>query len=224
MAGAGGTPFGYGTWDEFVIAFKKSFAPTNSQGEAMAALLNLSQGRRTLVEYTAEFTQLALCTKVTDDINRCNYYLIGLDYDLREKLFATGQVVFDHFDGLIDNANEIDNNNCRLAAIKQSHRRGNFQTQNNSSYCPCYVPSTSQKDPNAMDVDRSNFTCLTPKEKAKLIKSGGCFYCHKDGHQFKNCPTKPARNAHQTSIPEETGASIAELSDEEDISACRMDF
>jgi hypothetical protein len=174
--------------------------------------------------HTAEFTQLALHAKVTDDINHCNYYLIGLDYDLREKLFATGQVIFNHFDVLVDNANEIDNNNCRLAAIKQSRRRGNFLSQNNSSYRPRYVPSTSQKDPNAMDVDRSNFTRLTSEEKAKLIKSGGCFYCRKDSHQFKNCPTKPARNACQTSVPEETGASIAELSDEEDISACRMDF
>jgi hypothetical protein len=52
VARAGGTPFGYGTWDEFVTAFKKAFASTDSQGEAMAALLNLSQGRKSLVEYT----------------------------------------------------------------------------------------------------------------------------------------------------------------------------
>jgi len=40
-----------------------------------------------------------------------------------------------------------------------------------------------------MDVDRAQ---MTPDEKEKLLKSGSCFRCKKQGHMARQCPTKTA--------------------------------
>jgi len=42
------TPYGYGTWADFVTDFRKAFSPVDVQGTAMAQLMNLHQGRRIL--------------------------------------------------------------------------------------------------------------------------------------------------------------------------------
>jgi len=46
-----------------------------------------------------------------------------------------------------------------------------------------------ERDPDAMDVDRAQ---MTPDEKEKLLKSGSCFRCKKQGHMARQCPTKAA--------------------------------
>ena len=47
----------------------------------MAQLVNLRQGKKALTEYIATFNQLALCAKVTNDVNKCNYFIQGLPED-----------------------------------------------------------------------------------------------------------------------------------------------
>lgn len=32
---------------------------------------------------------------------------------------------------------------------------------------------------------------LTPEERNRLMKTGGCFYCRQPGHVLANCPSKP---------------------------------
>jgi hypothetical protein len=220
----GGTPYGYGSWADFTRDFKRAFAPTNSQGDAMASLMNLRQGKSPLVEYIAEFNQLSLRAHVTDDINRCNYFTKGLNPEFMKKLFTTGQAILDNFNSLIDNCNQLDHDWRRYESFRaeSSGRNNSYSYQNNPR--PRYAPNTSnQKDPNAMDVDRSQFTKLTPELRSQLAKEGKCFYCRKPGHMARECTGKPAKKVRQGGVPE-TPASIEELDDEEDISACRMDF
>jgi hypothetical protein len=38
-----------------------------------------------------------------------------------------------------------------------------------------------------MDVD---FTQMTPDEKERLLRSGSCFKCKKQGHMSKDCPMR----------------------------------
>lgn len=44
-----------------------------------------------------------------------------------------------------------------------------------------------EKDPDAMDVDR---TFIDTSEKEKLMKLGSCFRCKKQGHLSQECPTR----------------------------------
>ncbi|GBE80497.1 hypothetical protein SCP_0302120 [Sparassis crispa] len=54
------------------------------------------------------------------------------------------------------------------------------QGKGRSVHRPYY--STSAKDPNAMDVDRINISCLSPDERLKRMKEGLCFLCGQKGH------------------------------------------
>ena len=56
-----------------------------------------------------------------------------------------------------------------------------------------------------MDVDATTttqFTKLTPEERAQLAKEGRCFRCRLQGHMARNCPknTQPAK-ARETTAP-----------------------
>ena len=53
-----------------------------------------------------------------------------------------------------------------------------------------------QRDPNAMDI-----RALTPEERTRLMKIGGCFRCRKPSHLAKDCP---GPNATSTSTPNMT--------------------
>jgi hypothetical protein len=48
-------------------------------------------------------------------------------------------------------------------------------------------PKKKEHDPDAMDVD---YTQMSPEKKQQLMKSGSCFWCEKQGHLSKDCPTK----------------------------------
>ncbi|KAF9228873.1 hypothetical protein BS17DRAFT_649614, partial [Gyrodon lividus] len=52
---------------------------------------------------------------------------------------------------------------------------------------PHYVPRTTERDPNAMDVDA---VCLEQAERDKQFKNSQCFGCGKQGHVSQNCPDK----------------------------------
>jgi hypothetical protein len=47
--------------------------------------------------------------------------------------------------------------------------------------------------PTPMDIDalRCKPSPLTPEERARLQRTGGCFYYRQSGHVIANCPSKP---------------------------------
>jgi hypothetical protein len=48
-------------------------------------------------------------------------------------------------------------------------------------------PKKKERDPDTMDVD---YTQMSQDKKEQLMKSGSCFWCEKQGHLSKDCPTK----------------------------------
>ena len=104
------TAHGYGTWNKFVQEFKRAFSPVDTQGTAMAQLINLRQGKKDLTEYIATFNQLALCAKVTDDVNKCNYFIQGLNAEFADTLVLQGQCHFTDYAKLTSNCISFANN------------------------------------------------------------------------------------------------------------------
>jgi hypothetical protein len=54
--------------------------------------------------------------------------------------------------------------------------------------------SGSVKNSNAMDLTPGHICArgtLTKDKRAKLMATGGCFHCKKQGHMSRNCPDKP---------------------------------
>ena len=171
------TSYGYGTWADFITEFK---------------LMNLRQGKRSLTKYIAEFNQLTLHAKVTNDINKCNYFIQGLPEEFADTLVLQGQCHFNDYNKLTDNCLQLTNDCARLEGIKQvqgfKNRHLNY---NGNSSCPYYIPSyrPPQKDPNAMDIDTTDICPgkLSDQEREYLHNNNGCFHCRKLSHISKDC-------------------------------------
>src|SRR4051812_37149751 len=91
-----GTPT---TWNEFCTAFREHRIPKGLMDRKREEFCNLTQGRRTVDEYSREFNRLALyATKeVSTDSKKKERFHRGLNSELRRKLnlhdFATFQVL-----------------------------------------------------------------------------------------------------------------------------------
>jgi hypothetical protein len=48
-----------------------------------------------------------------------------------------------------------------------------------------------------MNVD---FTQMTPDEKERLMRSGSCFRCKKQGHMSKDCPTRQKSSIREAKV------------------------
>ena len=101
-----------------------------------------------------------------------------------------------------------------VARVKEKYSQGLIgPRQNINQHTPRDYTSHSQHrspqpNPNSqhvpMDVDAATtqFTKLTPEERAQLAKEGRCFRCHLQGHMARNCPknAQPAK-ARETTTP-----------------------
>jgi hypothetical protein len=193
---------GYGTWDDFLIDFNKTFDPIDSVGTAMAKLNNLRQGDD-LGEYLADFRSLCARAKITDFSAKKDYLFRGLKNGLLQKLCDSGEVP-DNYEALIKKISNIDSAYHLLLAHKSRNNNRNSGNQRNSNFRPRYNPPA--RDSNAMDIDRTDsqpLARLTPEEKDKLFKAGACFKCRKPGHRANACPTRQNNPVRRETIPEE---------------------
>jgi len=86
----------------------------------MAQLVNLRQGKKELTEYIATFNQLALRAKVTDDVNKCNYFIQGLPEEFADAIVLQGQCHFTDYRKLTENCLSFANDRARLEGIKRA--------------------------------------------------------------------------------------------------------
>jgi len=86
----------------------------------MAQLMNLHQGKKSLTEYITTFNQLALCAKVTDDVNKCNYFIQGLPEEFVDIIVLQGQCHFNDYKKLTENCLSFANDRAHLEGIKRA--------------------------------------------------------------------------------------------------------
>ena len=80
-----------------------------------------------------------------------------------------------------------------------------------------------------MDVDATDVRLgkLTDKDREYLRENNGCFKCRKLGHMARDCRVKfanPTQDSKGKSKAPVKVAKIEEVSDDEEETACRMDF
>ena len=64
-----------------------------------------------------------------------------------------------------------------------------------------------------MDVDR---TYMSNDEREKLMRSGSCFRCKKQGHMIADCPSKPSKSTIQEATVETPKKGKKKDKDQED--------
>ncbi|KAF9227579.1 hypothetical protein BS17DRAFT_773981, partial [Gyrodon lividus] len=167
--------------------FKTAFLPTDSTGDAIAKLSTLYQ-KGHIEEYISEF-RIAASLSIPTSIDK--WYEKAL-------LFKT-----------------------QWTKAQAINNRAHFPSSNSHpTVCPTpqnprYVPRTTERDPNAMDVDAVH---LEQAEQDKQSKNGQCFGCGKQGHISQNCPDKnrPSRERRIRQVWQPFTPRVEEVPDEED--------
>lgn len=168
--------------------------------EASKRLLTLTQGARSVAEYSVDFRTLA-AEAAWDDSALQSVFVNGLSEQLKDELALKDESK--DLDDLITTAIRIDN---RLRERKRE-RSSRHSTVTNTRNAPPRGPSGFTVPPDStaqlsqasteaepMQLGRAK---LTPAEKQRRIQAGECIYCGQLGHFLITCPSRPKGLAHQ---------------------------
>jgi hypothetical protein len=193
------------TWEDFKSAFTDRFTPPDAVNAARKRLASLTQGRRSVAEYTSDFRSCLRIIKNMDDGTSLFEYLRGLEKstgrevrlrqpkDLKEAitqativhsiLFPDGppapqpQAIHTPTSG--PTPMDVDNMRIFFANMTNLFASG--------------APPTAV---NAFSQPQSFPKRLTAEERAECMRTGSCFRCRRQGHMGPDCrafPNKPRR-------------------------------
>jgi hypothetical protein len=172
-----------------MIAIRQQFVPVNTSISAYDRLQRLSQ-KTSVNAYNHEFRAIMLELPDMDQATRMNYYLRGLKDNLRP--FVAMQQP------------------ATLAAAETIAERVDAVTFKPTNRTPGFRPNPAYRAPGGpapMDLDA--ISKLTPAERDRLRRSGGCFRCRQSGHLARDCPMPnrrpPPINVIETPEAEDSG-------------------
>lgn len=187
-------------FEVFQNELRKVFDHPVKGKEASKRLLNLSQGPRSVAEYSVEFRTLA-AEAGWDDTALQSVFTNGLSEQLKDELALKDDS--HDLDSLVSTAIKIDN---RLRERRRERTTRHVTSSTTSRSAPPRVvfsaPSTAtcgQPPPASSEVEPMQLgrAKLTPAERQRRIQSGECIYCGQLGHFLITCPSRPKGPAHQ---------------------------
>jgi Retrotransposon gag protein/Zinc knuckle len=171
-------------WTEFLIRFKRTYVSSTAKESAYVKMQKLKMKSDQLDEYIAEHdTLISELGWDPDSEMACHSFREGLPDPLARRVIE--------MEGLPDTTKKwvkyAQKYHSRWAMGKALGYFGKRDAKGKDK--PKWNPHSKkkEKDPDAMDVD---FTQMTPDKKERLMKSGSCFRCEKQGHLSRDCPTK----------------------------------
>jgi Ty3 transposon capsid-like protein/Zinc knuckle len=155
------------TWAAFLTALRLQFVPVNTTISAYDRLQRLSQ-KASVNAYNHEFRTVMLELPDMDQATRMNYYLRGLKDNIRP------------FVAMQQPAN--------LAAAETIAERVDAVTFKPTARGSGFRPNPNYRSPGgAVPMELDAITKLTPGERDRLRREGGCFRCRKKGHLARDC-------------------------------------
>jgi len=112
----------------------------------------------------------------------------GINQGILTKIFAL-ETLPEKIENWYIKASKFDAAYRHLQEINERRKGGPSTATTKRSFTPRYTPTTSSKDPNAMDVDQITTTIdrLTTEQREKHIRENRCFNCHRIGHRADKC-------------------------------------
>uniref|UniRef100_A0A3B3ZLD0 CCHC-type domain-containing protein n=1 Tax=Periophthalmus magnuspinnatus TaxID=409849 RepID=A0A3B3ZLD0_9GOBI len=166
-------------FEAFINEFKLVFSHPHYRADAASRLLDITQGSRTVADYTVEFWTLAAEVDWSDSALKA-VFSKGLRDSLKDELASRDEP--SDLKALVTLANRVDN---RL----QERRR---QARHSPVRSTARFPSPTAEEP--MQIGRAR---LTAEERIRRRAAGECFYCGRRGHFVAACPARPKERAQQ---------------------------
>jgi hypothetical protein len=208
-------------WNWFLQRFQRNYISTTKKEDAFVKIKALKMKGKQLDKYITEHTTL----------------LAELDWDPdSEMAIHTFQEELPDamVKKIIDQYGFPDTMKVWHHVTHQQHSRyamgkalGYYRKKKDKNQWQHTLGHKKKCDPDAMDVDRAQMDVDT---KEKLLKSGSCFRCHKQGHMARQCPLKSEIRA--TDATPKKGKEKAKTREDkpppyesimEQISACSME-
>jgi len=172
-------------WQDFLVRFKNAYLSTTQKEDAYVRMQKLQMKGDLLDEYVTDHKTLVseLGWDYESEMS-CHSFREGLPKTLAKRIIET-EGLPETYSRWIKYAQKY---HSRWAMSKALGYYGK-PNQDKPKWNPHKPKERKERDPDAMDVDRAQ---MTPDEKEKLLRSGSCFRCKKQGHMARQCPTKTA--------------------------------
>ncbi len=166
------------TWDAFRAAVTERFQNPHFQMQIRAALGALRQGKASVLDFNERFQQMQVQAAGIDAESLLQHYFTGLNAEVRR--FVRIQNPGDVFEAM------------RLAVATED----TLAEEISKNPAPAAASSAPQT-PRAVAAfvtaaGAPRLSKLTPEERERLGKAGGCFRCRQLGHFAAACPMFPA--------------------------------
>jgi hypothetical protein len=184
------TPVNFGTWADFITAFKKHFVPAEGEMEAGHLMYNTRMGNRAFNEWYQEWSNYASRAGV-DAKTKMFAFRQNLPAALHQKILGVTPQP-DTLDALAEKAREFD----RLWRL---YNRPAFSGPRSGQRDRNNVRSTTMGQEDGQSTQINLFTGhdqspvigkISKEEKDRRFKAKLCFYCGKPNHMAKDCRTK----------------------------------
>jgi hypothetical protein len=173
-------------WEWFIERFQRTYVSSTKKEEAFVRMRSLKMKNEQLDEYIAEHqTLMAELEWDPDSEMALHSFREGLPDIMARKILDQ--------DGFPETMKGW------IKAAQRTHARyamgkalGYYGKKKSPGTFPHNTQTKRKRDPDAMDVDRAE---MDPALREKLMKSGSCFRCQKQGHLARDCPKKKERDA-----------------------------
>ncbi|KAI0524336.1 hypothetical protein KFK09_003703 [Dendrobium nobile] len=192
------------TWDEFTAVFRMWFVPPSAQRQMQEAFMRLEQGRKSVMEYEAEFTALARYAAhlIPTAEEKCYRFLHGLNRELRHPLVPFR---IHEFSELVERARLIeidlatpvpryDDTRRRRDDVRRDDSGRDRDREKRSRYEGSNGSALGSASRSASIVSSGGSgTCIHCGRRHAgqcYLLTGQCFHCGQQGHRAADYPQK----------------------------------
>lgn len=176
-------------FSDFLAKFKGVFDRKATTTTAGQRLLALKQGKRSMADFSIDFSTLAEQTKWGEEALK-SALLTNVNEEIRNELIL--RELPSSLDALLALCIRVDDQVRAHRSARSGHAPLDFCGTSTAARGPRDADTWDEEEP--MQLGRSR---LSPAERQRRLASGECVYCSRKGHSVSSCPTLAKGRAHQ---------------------------
>ena len=177
------TDFTLGTFDDLIKQITADFSPFDGARDAIREMKGMKLGNDSIEEHVNKFKMLVTKSRLAKNDAIAEYFRETLPIPLQKEIMRIPEppkTLDDWYKWAIQLQNNFLIMRNTIGKTKGEDTSSSSNKKHDSLPPPrrFYFDRSSQKDPNAMDVD-----AMTTEKRMALMKKGACFICEGIGHR-----------------------------------------